>query len=71
MARAKFVVSRRDASKLWNFPTEYAVGCVNEQQKMTLEEATTKFRRGLDEIVRKYANFMRCGRERKAVRCGR
>ena len=68
MAKAKFVVSQRDASKLWNFPTEYAVDCVNKQQKMSLEEATTKFRRGLDEIVLKYANLMRSSRERRAVR---
>ena len=64
LRKAPYVVPKRDAKLLWDIVIEAAVDMMNNERPAT-EARIEKFRRNLDEVVRKKAMGYACGFRRK------
>ena len=62
--KAPYVVPKKDAKLLWDIVIEAAVDMINNERPAT-EARIEKFRRCLDEVVRKKAMGYACGFRRK------
>ena len=64
LRKVPYVVPKKDAKLLWDIVIEAAIDMMNNERPAT-EARIEKFRRSLDEVVRKKAIGYACGFRRK------